>query len=37
MNEKTLEKTAHFAQLQADLTHLIQALASFAGAARVQE
>jgi len=37
MDEKTLEPNACYATLKADLTHLISALASFTGAARVQE
>jgi N-formylglutamate amidohydrolase len=37
MDEKTLAPNGHYATLKADLTHLIAALASFAGAARVQE
>jgi N-formylglutamate deformylase len=37
MNEKTLAKTARFARLQADIAHLVAALASFAGELRVQE
>ncbi len=37
MDEKTLEPNARYATLKADLTHLIAALASFTGAARVQE
>ena len=37
MDEKTLVPNDHYATLKADLTHLIAGLASFAGAARVQE
>ncbi len=37
MDEKTLTRTGHYATLKADLTHLIAGLASFTGAARVQE
>ncbi len=37
IDEKTLAPNGHYATLKADLTHLIAALASFAGAARVQE
>jgi N-formylglutamate amidohydrolase len=37
MDEKTLTRTGRYATLKADLTHLIAGLASFTGAARVQE
>lgn len=37
MDEKTLVPNGHYATLKADLTYLIAGLASFAGAARVQE
>jgi N-formylglutamate amidohydrolase len=37
MEEKTLTPNGHYATLKADLTRLIAGLASFAGAARVQE
>jgi N-formylglutamate deformylase len=37
MDEKTLAPNARYATLQADLTALIEGLASFAGSARVQE
>jgi N-formylglutamate amidohydrolase len=37
MNEKTLEPNDHYATLKADLDHLVEGLASFTGAARVQE
>ncbi len=37
MDEKTLERNDHYATLKADLTHLIEGLASLTGTARVQE
>jgi N-formylglutamate deformylase len=37
MDEATLERNAGYARLKADLTHLVAALASFAGKARVQQ
>jgi N-formylglutamate deformylase len=37
MEEKTLTRNGHYGILKADLTHLIAGLASFTGAARVQE
>jgi N-formylglutamate deformylase len=37
MEEKTLARNDHYGILKADLTHLIAGLASFTGAARVQE
>ncbi len=37
MNERTLSPNDHYATLKADLGHLIEGLASFTGAARVQE
>jgi N-formylglutamate amidohydrolase len=37
MNEKTLARNDHYATLKADLSRLIEGLASFAGSARVQE
>jgi N-formylglutamate deformylase len=37
MDERTLMRNGHYATLKADLTHLIAGLASFTGAARVQE
>jgi N-formylglutamate amidohydrolase len=37
MDEKTLAPNDHYATLRADLAHLVEGLASFAGAARVQE
>jgi N-formylglutamate deformylase len=37
MEERTLMRNGDYATLKADLTHLIAALASFTGAARVQE
>ncbi len=37
MNERTLIPNDHYATLKADLGHLIEGLASFTGAARVQE
>jgi N-formylglutamate amidohydrolase len=37
MNEATLEKSAGYDRLKADLTHLVEALAAFAGKVRVQQ
>ncbi|MBV8652211.1 MAG: N-formylglutamate amidohydrolase [Alphaproteobacteria bacterium] len=37
MNEKTLARSDRYEKLKADLTHLVEGLASFAGSARVQE
>ncbi|MBV9521416.1 MAG: N-formylglutamate amidohydrolase [Alphaproteobacteria bacterium] len=37
MDERTLAKNDHYQRLKSDLGHLIAALASFTGAARVQE
>ena len=37
MDERTRAKTANFARLKADLTHLVEALADFSGRMRVQD
>jgi N-formylglutamate deformylase len=37
LDERTQEKTAHFGRLQADITHLVEALADFSGRMQVQE